>query len=184
MANVNFFDNYRQVFGEKGFKRVDPIAEKRWEQADTQGLRKEAEKQATLTPEDRLEISNNKNMVAHNNTLFVNNDPTKNAGWLDLDMDILPFKDFNLVQNSERLSKVLDEYDSKNNWDDRMKVVEKSWKKFPDASRGIANWLRNLEDLTETARNPEEKYPGTPKDITNIMRSIINDVHDSFIKKV
>lgn len=181
---ASFADNFRQAFGQQPFTKYDPIGERRWNNANMQGLNQEAERQASLTPENKAEISKNKNMAAHNNTLFVNHDPTKNAGWLDLDMDILPFKDFNLVQNSERLSKVLDEYDSKNNWDDRMKVVEKSWKKFPDASRGITNWLLNLEDLTKTARDPKEKYPGTPKDISNIMRSIINDVRDSFIKKI
>lgn len=180
----SFIENFRATFGPQPFTKNDPIGRRRWNDANMQGLSQEAEKQVSLTPESRLEISKNKNMAAHKNTLFVNNDPAENAGWLDSDMEILPFRDFSLVQNSERLSEVLDEYDSKNNWDDRMKVVEKSWKKFPGASRGITNWLRNLEDLTETARNPGGRYPGTPKDISNIMRSIINDVRNSFVKKI
>lgn len=181
---ATFFENFRNTFGSQPFVKSDPIRERRWGDANMQGLDKEMERQANLTPTDRAEISRNKNMSAHNNTLFVNKDPAQNATWLDLDMDILPFRDFSIVQNSERLSKVLDEYDSKNNWEDRMRVIENSWKKFPDASKGITNWLRNLEDLTKTASDPDEAYPGTPKDISNIMRSIINDVRNSFIRKI
>ena len=186
---ANFLENLRNSQtliprnGERLFQKVDPVAKLKWEKADMSGLNREAEKQFNMTAEDRAGVSRNKNMAAHNNTLFVNNDPTKNAAWLDLDPDTLPFKDFGVAQNSERLAQVLDEYDSKDNWDDRIKVIEKSWKKFPDASRGVTNWLLNLESLTDTARNPNGRYPGTAKDISNIMRRITQEVRDSFIQK-
>lgn len=184
MANGNFFENFEQAFGQKPFTKFDPIAAKRWQQADTKGFDREMKRRAEMAPEDKAEESRNKNMSAHNNTLFVNDDPTKNAGWLDLDEDTLPFKDFGVAQNKEKLYAILDEYDSKNNWKDRMEVIRESWKKFPSASKGVTNWLFNLEDLTNRASDPKEEYPTTAKGISNIMRQITQNVYDSFVHKV
>lgn len=180
---ASFADNFRQAFGQQPFTKYDPIGERRWNNANMQGLNQEAERQASLTPENKAEISKNKNMAAHNNTLFVDNDPTKNAGWRGLEEDVLPFKDFGVFQNSNKLYEILDDYDAEKDWNGKMNVIENSWKIFPVASRGVTNWLLNLEDLTKKAMNAKGEERQTAKDVSNVMRDITKSVYDSFISK-
>ena len=75
---ASFVGNFRETFGPRPFSRYDPIAQKRWGNADMQGLNNRINLETALTPEQRSVQIEKKGQESRRGTRFLEKDFSQN----------------------------------------------------------------------------------------------------------
>ena len=179
----SFIENFRATFGPQPFTKNDPIASKRWGQADTSGLDKWAQRETSLTPQERLGQFDERTRKVHDNTLFHNQDFDSTHSMLWNVEQSIPFSGLQVAENADKLTKIVDDYDKAKTFQERQRVIEKGANSFSNKSEQLSNWFDNFASLTRRAADPDDPYNGTPEMISEAQRYFINAARNRFFRK-
>lgn len=124
-------------------------------------------------------------MMANDGTLKLENDLDKyNAainGTFAVPYGHSEFENaYGILNNYDKLNKLLDDYDAIDTWAKKRKFLENSYKNFDDKNEDINKWFNRLYGYTQQAQNFGE---WDTKNVSNVMRQINENVKRNLIRK-
>lgn len=184
---ATFYDNLRSVpglGGENPFHKLDPISERRWKNADMEGLSRWAEQESSKTNEQRLEEIEQRGRASGRGTVFLERDALNDPNMFEIDPQIDFFSNLQIAQNSGKLNKIIDDYESAKSWDERQQIIKKGYDSFPNKTSKLVQWFDNFATLTSKAANPKDDFNDAPEEIAGTMRYYLGSARDKYFKKM
>lgn len=124
--------------------------------------------------------------MAERGTLKLENDLNKYNAAVNGDM-VVPsgrseFENaYGILDNYDKLNKLLDDYDAINTWAGKRRFLENSYKNFDDKNDDIRKWFNRLYGYTEEAQQFGE---WNTKSVSNVMRQINENVKRNLTREV
>ena len=182
---ASFVENFRETFDSRPFRRYDPIAQRRWDNADMQGLDNRSKFESSLTPEQRSAQIENRGREARRGTRFLEKDFSQNdSSSFNVDPSTKFFSNLQIAQNSDKLGKIIDKYESAKGWDERQQILEDGYNSFPRKTTELTQWFDNFATLTSRAANPEDAFNDDPEEIAGAMRYYLDSAKNKYFRKV
>ena len=184
---ASFFNNLRNATGLNGkspLSKLDPIAERKWRNADIEGLNKWAEQESSKTNEQRAKEIEQKGRASGRGTMFLERDRLNDPNLFEIDPQVDFFSNLQIAQNSDKLNKIVDDYEAANGWDKRQQVIKNGYESFPNKTAKLIQWFDNFARLTSRAADPEDNFNDAPEEIAGAMRYYLNSAKNKYFKKV
>ena len=181
---TTFFENYRGTLGKQPFTKYDPIAQRRWAQADTDTLDKYAQAEYSKTPEQRAVEANERGKASTRGTLFLKKDIKNDPNLFEGDPSTRFFSNLQIAQNFDKLNKIIDDYESAEGWDKKQRIIKEGYDSFPNKSTELVQWFDNFAKLTARSADPEDEFGDEPEEIAGAMRYYLNSARDKYFRKV
>lgn len=181
-----FFDNLRSATGLNGrspLSKMAPIAERKWRDVDWEGLNRWAERESSKTPEQRAEDVEEHGRSSARGSLFLKRDTLNDFSLFDVDPQTAFFSNLQVARNSDKLNKIVDDYESAKDWDERQQIIEKGYESFPNKTDKLIQWFDNFATLTSRAADPNDDFNDAPEEIAGAMRYYLNSAVDKYFRK-
>lgn len=165
-------------------ERQNDIAQKRWDGVDWNGLNKWAKQEVSKTPEQREEEIQQKGETATRGTVFLKRDILNDPNLFEIDPQIDFFSNLQIAQNSDKLNKIVDDYEAANGWDEKQQVIKNGYESFPNKTAKLIQWFDNFARLTSRSADPNDDFSDAPEEIAGAMRYYLNSAKNKYFKKV
>ena len=102
-------------------------------------------------------------------------------GGIDIPSGFSEFENaYGVLNNYEKLNKLLDDYDAINTWSGKQRFLENSYKTFDDKYGDIGRWFNKLYGYTKEAQQIGE---WDTRNVSNVMRRINNNIRNMLLKQ-
>ena len=193
----SFYDNLRAARGDirtltSSFPTRKDIQKERQsiatfnngEKADWGGLDKWAQEETSKTPKQRADESQQKGVAAAKGTKFLKRDILNDPNLFEIDPQVDFFSNLQIAQNSDKLNKIVDDYETANGWDEKQQVIKNGYESFPNKTAKLIQWFDNFARLTSRAADPNDDFNDAPEEIAGAMRYYLNSAKNKYFKKV